>query len=41
MDQNENCKISGNDDQNEQLQMAVEELNANRPIDTIGCKQFA
>ena len=35
MEQNENL------DQNEQLQMAVEELNAIRPIDTIGCKQFA
>lgn len=35
MEQNESL------DQNAQLQMAVEELNANRPIDTIGCKQFA
>ena len=35
MEQNENLE------QNAQLQMAVEELNANRPIDTIGCKQFA
>ena len=35
MEQNENLE------QNAQLQQAVEELNANRPIDTIGCKQFA
>ncbi len=35
MEQNENL------DQNEQLQMVVEELNAKHPIDTIGCKQFA
>lgn len=38
MDQNE---INENIERDEQLQMAVEELNANRPIDTIGCKQYA
>lgn len=28
-------------ERNEQLQLAVEELNESRPVDTIGCKQFA
>ncbi|MCR5029389.1 MAG: DUF975 family protein [Fibrobacter sp.] len=41
MDQNENNEINENIERDEQLQMAVEELNANRPIDTIGCKQYA